>query len=83
MSLPKAIQRQAEHAEQLALQFAEANSDQLVVDPNTGDPIVHAASVEHTPPAPPVAPTPSEDFEQKYRSLKGKFSQLVVGNVLL
>lgn len=69
MPLPKAIQRQAEAAEALAAQF---NTPQLVVDPDTGEPLVHTAPVAAQP-EPTPAPVQRDDFEQKYRSIQGKY----------
>lgn len=76
MPLPKAIQRQAEQADQLVAQFAHADPSQLVVDPDTGLPLTppQAPAPAQLDAPPPVAPTPpQEDFEQKYRSIKGKY----------
>lgn len=74
MPLPKAIQRAAEQADQMALQFAEADDSQLVVDPNTGLPLGSSPPVaEPTPPVQPAAPATTDDFEHKYRSIKGKY----------
>lgn len=74
MPLPKSIQRQADAADQIAQQFVNADPSQLVVDPDTGEPLnAPAPAVVVAAPQPPAPQPPPEDFEQKYRSIKGKY----------
>lgn len=70
MPLPKAIQRQADAAEAIAAQFANPS---MVVDPNTGEPLTQTAPVAVQPVEQAPAPAPRDDFEQKYRSMQGKY----------
>ena len=70
MPVPRKIREAAEAADAQLAAILEAESASLVVDPVTGEP---------NPPATPVvAPTPpTENFEQKYRSLQGKYDSEV------
>lgn len=73
MPLPRAIQQAAAEADAIAERIANADPSQLVVNPETGEPLAApatpAANAEPTPaPAPAV-----NEFEQKYRSIQGKY----------
>ena len=74
MALPKSIQQQAEAADAMVEQvaLAEAASQPPVVDPQTGEPLTAQPRVVE--PVPPVA---SDGFEQKYRTLQGKYDSEV------
>lgn len=73
MPLPRAIQQAADEADAIAARIALADPSQLVVNPETGEPLSAPAT-----PAAPAEPTPapapvSNEFEQKYRSIQGKY----------
>ena len=69
MPLPKAIAAAASEADAAVEALMAAESAPLTVDPNTGQP--PAAPVT---PEPAVRPPPqTEDFEAKYRSMKGRY----------
>lgn len=81
MALPQAIQRQvneAAAAEAAIAQSLQQPTETVVTDPsqltsaNTESSAVQLPA-ENPPPAP--APQPSEDWQQKYKSLQGMFAQ--------
>ncbi|NVN99231.1 MAG: hypothetical protein HXX17_07905 [Geobacteraceae bacterium] len=81
MALPKQVQRQLDEATaaEAAIQASLTQQSQtLVTDPSqliapaANEPVVQASQ----PPAVPAAPqAPSEDWQQKYKSLQGMFAQ--------
>lgn len=73
MPLPKSIQRQAEAADEVAARIANADTNQLLLDPETGMPLTQSAPAVAQVETPPAPQPPAEDFEQKYRSIKGKY----------
>jgi hypothetical protein len=73
MSLPKAIQQQAAEADAIAERIALADPSQLVVNPETGEPL-NAPATPAAPAVTPPAPAPDvAAIEQKYRSIQGKY----------
>lgn len=77
MPLPRKVREQAEAADAAVAELNRLETQtQPLVDPATGEPLVNGQPV--TPPvveAPPVKPT--EDWENKYRSLQGKYDSEV------
>jgi hypothetical protein len=79
MALPKAIQRQVDQAAaaEQNLQLVQAEPGPTVVE-NVAQ-LLQAPPAESanplTAPAPATPPAPSEDWQQKYRSLQGIFAQ--------
>lgn len=73
MPLPRAIQQAADEADAIAARIALADPSQLVVDPDSGAPL-SAPATTAAPAEPPPAPAPAvNEFEQKYRSIQGKY----------
>lgn len=79
MALPKNVQRQLDAAEALQAQAAQAPGVEVVSDPSQLPAPVAAAPAPEAPPAPapeppPPAPAPAstENWENRYRSLKGR-----------
>lgn len=70
MPLPKAIAQAAQDADQFISQNELGQAP--LVDPETGVPIAAATEPRQTPQA-PAAPVNQENFEQKFRSLQGKY----------
>lgn len=74
MALPKKIQQQISEGEAAVQAYLDAESAALVVDPTTGLPPGEPAAPE----ASPVPPAPqTSEFEQKYRTLQGKYDSEV------
>jgi len=77
MSLPKAIQREVEQAE--AAQAVLAQQTQQAAETVVSDPsqlaINDAPGAKEPQATPTPAPAPSDDWQQKYRSLQGMFAQ--------
>ncbi len=71
MPLPKAIQQAAADADAQVAALMELESQPLVVDPATGEPNPPAGAQPAALPA-PAAPA-TDEFEQKYKTLQGKY----------
>lgn len=77
-SLPKAIQReveQAEAAQAVLAQQAQQAAETVVTEPSQLVARNDAPGAPEQPTTPAPAPAPSEDWQQKYRSLQGMFAQ--------
>lgn len=74
MPLPRKVREQAEAADAAVAELNRLESQALVVDPATGEPLTAAPQppVVDTPP-----PQPVDDWEKKYRSLQGKYDSEV------
>lgn len=72
VKLPASVQAQLDRAEQIEQEMASPPAPDPTPDPPAEEP---PAPEPDPPPAPPAPPP--EDFEQKYRSLKGKYDREV------
>lgn len=70
MPLPKAVAQAAQDADQMIGELGAGGTP--LVDPDTGVPIAAATEPRQTP-TPAPAPVNHENFEQKFRSLQGKY----------
>ena len=82
MSLPKAIQRQADAADAFQKSLLDAQQDPqgetILNDPSQlGAPDPGGEPQQPAAPAPAPAPKPSDDWEQKYKSLQGVFNSQI------
>lgn len=86
--IPEAVRRSTQRAEEIARQVGMANVPSAPEPDNSGDDAASAGGEtpanSETPPAapsvtPPAASPPAEDWEQKYRTLQGKYDSEVPG----
>lgn len=73
MPLPRAIQQAAAQADAIAERIANADPSQLVVNPETGEPLTAPATPAAHADTPPAPAPVKDEFEQKYRSIQGKY----------
>jgi hypothetical protein len=81
MALPKAVQKQVDEANQLAVQLNQQRLDAQAPPPEQKAPVEPGAPAPAAAPAPvgeqptpPAPPAPADGWEQKYRVLQGKYN---------
>lgn len=81
--IPEAVRRSTARAEQIAREVGMANTPDAPLEPPASDDVSGQGNtppaVETPPVVPPVATPPAGDWEQKYRTLQGKYDSEIPG----